>query len=129
VLSGLGVLLLRGVDRESGYVTGVLPGVLLFAAGLVLLVAPLTASVLEAAPDRYAGIASGINNAVARTGSLLAVAALPAVVGIGGEDYQRPEVFGSGYAQALTICAVLLFCGAAVSFVGLRSGRPSNAGT
>jgi hypothetical protein len=84
--------------------------------------------VLQAAPDRYAGIASGINNALARTGSLLAVAALPAVVGIGGEDYRRPDAFGSGYAQALLICAVLLFGGGLVSFVGLRGGRPSNAG-
>lgn len=129
VLSGVGVLLLRGVDRDSAYFTGVLPGVLVFASGLVLLVAPLTASVLQAAPDRYAGIASGINNALARTGSLLAVAALPAVVGIGGEDYQRPDAFTSGYSQALLICAVLLFGGGLVSFVGLRSGRPSNAGT
>src|SRR3954465_7761990 len=85
-------------------------------------------SVLEAAPDRSAGIASGINNPLARTGSLLAVAALPAVVGIGGEDYQNPEVFGSGYAEALLICGVLLFGGGLVSFVGLRGARPSNAG-
>jgi hypothetical protein len=117
------------VGRDSAYFTGVLPGVLVFASGLVLLVAPLTASVLQAAPDRYAGIASGINNALARTGSLLAVAALPAVVGIGGEDYQRPDAFSSGYSQALLICAVLLFGGGLVSFLGLRTGRPSNAGT
>jgi hypothetical protein len=94
----------------------------------VLLVAPLTASVLAAAPDRYAGIASGINNAIARTGSLLAVSALPAVVGIGGADYQRPEVFGAGYSQALLICAVLLVGGGVVGFLGLRSGLPSSAG-
>ena len=78
VLCGVGTLLLRGVDEDTGYFTGVLPGMLVFSAGLVLLVAPLTSSVLAAAPDRYAGIASGINNAVARTGSLLAVSALPA---------------------------------------------------
>ena len=55
----------------------ILPGVVIFGLGLALLVAPLTATVLAAAPDRNAGIASGINNAVARAGSLLAVAALP----------------------------------------------------
>src|SRR5919112_1985318 len=93
LLCAAGTLVLRGVDVDTGYFTGVLPGVLLFACGLVLQVAPLTATVLAAAPDRYAGIASGINNAVARTGTLLSVAALPAVVGIGGEDYQRPDVF------------------------------------
>jgi EmrB/QacA subfamily drug resistance transporter len=120
LLCGVGALVLREVGPRTGYFTGVLPGVMVFSSGLVLLVAPLTASVLAAAPDRYAGIASGINNAVARTGSLLAVAALPAVVGIGGEDYQRPAVFTAGYEQALLVCAVLLFAGAAIAFVGLR---------
>ena len=127
VLCGFGTLLLRGIDADTGYVTGVLPGMLLFAAGLVLLVAPLTASVLAAAPDRYAGIASGINNAVARTGSLLAVAALPAAVGIGGEDYRRPEVFSAGYARAQLICSVLLFAGGLVALVGLHGTRPRDA--
>ena len=119
--------MLRGIDEGTGYFTGVLPGVLVFSFGLVMLVAPLTSSVLAAAPDRYAGIASGINNAVARTGSLLAVSALPAVVGISGADYQQPDVFSAGYQQAQLICAVLLFAGGAISFVGLRPGRPTNA--
>ena len=124
VLCGLGALVLRGIDAGTGYFTGVLPGVLVFSCGLVLLVAPLTSSVLAAAPDRYAGIASGINNAVARTGSLLAVSALPAVVGIAGADYRDPAVFAAGYAQAQLICAVLLFAGGAISFVGLRDAAP-----
>jgi EmrB/QacA subfamily drug resistance transporter len=125
IVCGLGVLLLRGIDADTSYVTGVLPGVLVFSTGLVLLVAPLTASVLAAAPDRFAGIASGINNAVARTGSLLAVSALPAVVGVAGEDYQDPAVFSAGYAQAQLICAVLLVSGGVISFVGLRDVRPA----
>lgn len=126
LLCGVGALLLRGVGEGTGYLTGVLPGMTVFAVGLVLLVAPLTSSVLAAAPDRYAGIASGINNAVARTGSLLAVAALPALVGVGGEDYRRPAVFAQGYEQAMAVCAVLLFAGGAVAAVGLRGqhGRP-----
>lgn len=121
LLCGAGTVILRGVGEGTGYVTGVLPGMLVFASGLVLLVAPLTSSVLAAAPDRYAGIASGINNAVARTGSLLAVAALPAVVGISGEDYQKPAVFSHGYQQAQLICAVLLVAGGLIAAVGLRS--------
>ena len=75
ILCGAGTLVLRQVGAGTGYFTGVLPGMLVFSSGLVLMVAPLTSSVLAAAPDRYAGIASGINNAVARTGSLLSVAA------------------------------------------------------
>jgi predicted MFS family arabinose efflux permease len=128
LLCGLGTLLLRQVDRDTGYLTGVLPGMLVFSAGLVLLVAPLTSSVLAAAPDRFAGIASGINNAVARTGSLLSVSALPAVVGITGEAYQRPAVFEAGYSDALLICAALLVAGAAVGYVGLPAGPPTEAG-
>ncbi len=127
LLCAVGTLMLRGIDEDTDYFTGVLPGMLVFACGLVLLVAPLTSSVLAAAPDRYAGIASGINNAIARTGSLLAVSALPAVVGIGGADYQDPSVFSPGYQQAQLISAVLLLAGAAISFVGLRPGRPANA--
>ncbi|NUR09642.1 MAG: MFS transporter [Nocardioidaceae bacterium] len=124
---GAGVLLLREIGADASYWFGVLPGMLVFSAGLVLLVAPLTSTVLAAAPDRYAGIASGVNNAVARTGSLLAVSALPALVGIGGEDYQRPSVFETGYQDALLICAVLLFAGGLVAAVGLHEGQPAAA--
>jgi EmrB/QacA subfamily drug resistance transporter len=122
LLCGIGVFLLRGVDRTAPYFTAVLPGVVVFSLGLVALVAPLTATVLAAAPDRAAGLASGINNAVARTGSLLAVAALPALVGINGQAYLQPALFTAGYVQAMTICAGLLIAGGAVSFVGLRPG-------
>ena len=121
VLCGGAVLLLRQVGPGTSYATGVLPGMAVFAVGLVLLVAPLTSTVLAASPDRYAGIASGINNAVARTGSLLAVAALPALVGVGGEDYQRPAVFDAGYQRAMLVCAVLLVAGGLVAAAGLRT--------
>ena len=60
------------------------------ALGLALMVAPLTATVLAAAPDEHAGIASGVNNAVARAGSLLAVAALPVAVGLERRRLRRP---------------------------------------
>jgi EmrB/QacA subfamily drug resistance transporter len=123
MLCALGSLMLSRVAQGSGYLGGVLPGLLVFSVGLVTLVAPLTATVLAAAPDRLAGVASGVNNAVARTGSLLAVAALPALVGIGGDDYQQPAIFTDGYAQAMLVCAGLLVCGGLVSFVGLRGGR------
>ena len=128
LLCGVGVLLLRKVDADTSYLTGVFPGITVFALGLAALVAPLTSSVLAAAPDRYAGTASGINNAVARTGSLFAVAALPAAVGISGDDYARASTFTSGYAQALLICSVLLVLGGAVSFVGLRAGGAAEPG-
>lgn len=77
VVAAIGLLLLRGVRPGASYWTDVLPGVTLFGLGLTLVVAPLTASVLAAVADRFAGVASGFNNAASRAGGLLAVAALP----------------------------------------------------
>lgn len=124
VVCAAGIALLAGIDRGSHYWSGVFPGITVFALGLALLVAPLTATVLAAAPDRHAGIASGINNAVARGGSLLAVAALPFAVGLRGNDYADPVAFGAGYSQAMWVCVVLLVLGGAVSFVLIQNLPP-----
>ena len=121
VVCGVGTLLLAGVAQGSTYWLGVLPGITIFGLGLVLLVAPLTATVLAAAPDRYAGVASGVNNAVARTGSLLAVAALPAVVGLSGTDYADPQAFSSAYRAAMLLCSGLLVAGGVVSWLLIRN--------
>jgi len=120
VMAG-GTLLLVGVGEDVNYWTDVLPGLTVFGLGLALMVAPLTATVLAAAPDEHAGIASGVNNAVARAGSLLAVAALPIAVGLMGDDYTEPAVFDAAYAQATTICAALLALGGAISWVTIRN--------
>jgi EmrB/QacA subfamily drug resistance transporter len=119
LLAAGGAFALVGVGEGTTYLTGILPGVVLFALGLAALVSPLTASVLAAAPDRYAGVASGINNAVARAGSLLAVAALPALVGLTGDDYTHPVALTHGFRTAMMSCAVLLAAGGVVSWFGL----------
>src|SRR5690606_1055794 len=85
-----------------------------------LLVAPLTATVLASVPTHQAGIASGVNNAVARTGQLLAVAGLPLLAGLAGGDYQEPEVFSTGYRMAMFACAVLLAAGCLLSVLMVR---------
>ena len=95
-----------------------------FALGLALLVSPLTATVLATAPDRFAGVASGINNAVARAGSLLAVAALPAVAGLSGTAYRDPTTMTEGYRLSMIVCAALLAGGGLVSWFGLRGTTP-----
>ena len=74
------------------------------------------------APDGHAGIASGINNAVARAGSLFAVAALPVAVGLTGEDYADPTAFGHAFGNALLICAGLLVVGGVVSWFAIPAG-------
>ena len=85
------------------------------------MVAPLTATVLAAAPDEHAGIASGVNNAVARAGALLAVAALPVAVGLHGAEYADPAAFDAAYRSAMLICAVLLAVGGVVSWLTIRN--------
>ncbi|HEX5403491.1 MAG TPA: MFS transporter, partial [Pseudonocardiaceae bacterium] len=79
-----------------------------------------TATVLAAAPERFAGVSSGVNNAVARTGGLLAVAVLPAAVGLTGAAYTDPVALTAGWRLALLICAVLTFVGA-VFALGIRN--------
>lgn len=127
VVCAVGLTLLAGVGRDAPYARAVLPGVVLFGLGLSALVAPLTATVLAAAPDRHAGIASGLNNAVARAGSLLAVAAIPAAVGLTGTDFRDPAALTSGYHAGLLVCAALLVAGAVVSGVGLRTRHTGGA--
>lgn len=120
LLAAAGVLWMGRIDAGSSYFVDVLPPVVLFGAGLTLLVAPLTATVLDAAESRHAGVASGVNNAVARTAGLIAVAAIPVAVGIGGVDYADPVAFDAGYGHAMTINAALLLAGAVLSAVFIR---------
>lgn len=122
-----GTLMLVPVAHGDAYAVSVLPGLVVFGLGLALMVAPLTATVLAAAPDHRAGIASGINNAVARAGSLLAVAALPVLVGLAGDDYSRPDAFTRGYRWALVASAGLLVVGGVVSWLLIRN--PARAPT
>jgi hypothetical protein len=80
IIAGLGLLLLVRTNASANYVTQILPGVIVFALGLAATVAPLTATVLGSVEPGHSGVASGVNNAVARVAGLLAIAALGAVV-------------------------------------------------
>ena len=117
------VLLMLRIGADVSYVLDVLPGVLVFGLGLSLMIAPLTATVLAAAPDEHAGIASGVNNAVARAGPLLAVAALPVAVGLHGDEYADPAAFDDAFRMAMVICAVLLAVGGVLSWLTIRNQR------
>ncbi|WP_232664179.1 MFS transporter [Pseudonocardia sp. TRM90224] len=123
LVSAAGLLLFLRVGPDATWLAHVLPGVLVFGAGLALTVAPLTATVLDAAPDRFAGSASGVNNAVARAAGLLAVAVIPGLAGISGADYTDPAAFTNGFRMALMIGAGLLVAAAIVSFALVR--RPA----
>jgi predicted MFS family arabinose efflux permease len=127
LICALGLLLLAPIGRHPGFVLHVLPGIVVFGLGLCSLVAPLTGTVLAAAPDRYAGTASGINNAVSRAGGLLAVAALPLLIGLTGDEYADPSALTPAYRHAMYFCIGLLVLGAAAAFAGITrgAGRPS----
>jgi hypothetical protein len=118
LLAGAGALLLAGIGPGTSYVTGVLPGVVAVGAGLVLTVAPLTATALSAAPDHLAGVASATNNAVARVAGLLAVAVLPLVAGVGA-GLSDPAVLADAHPRAMLACALLMAAGATVSAVAI----------
>lgn len=107
ILIAGGMLLLLGVTPGASYIGSVLPGVIVFGIGLVIVVAPVTSTVLAAAPDRYVGVASGVNNALARTGTLLAIAVLPAIAGLTGDAYTDPDAMTRGFQIAIVVSAVL----------------------
>ena len=110
-----GALLLLRVGQHASYLTRVLPAVVVFGLGLSLIVAPLTTTVLAAAATRHAGVASGVNNAVARAAGLLAVAVLPVIAGISGDDYRRPAAFAAGFRIAMLVSAGLLAAGGLIA--------------
>ena len=89
-----------------------------------MLVAPLTASVLEALGEENAGLASGINNAVARLAGLIALAAIPLAAGLGGLQHLSGAPLESGFRRAMWICAGLCVAGGIVSWLTVRSRSP-----
>ncbi|BEL04841.1 MFS transporter [Actinoplanes sichuanensis] len=107
---------LSRIGADASYLTDVLPPVILFGLGLCLLVAPLTATALGALDDSYAGIASGVNNAVARAASLLAVAVLPLAAGLGAGSLTDPAVLSPVYRHAMLLCAALMTCGGVLAW-------------
>jgi EmrB/QacA subfamily drug resistance transporter len=127
LVSACGLLLLLRIGPGATWLTDVLPAMLVFGAGMTLTVSPLTATVLDAAPDRFAGSASGVNNAVARAAGLLAVAIIPGLAGIAGENYSVPAVLDRGFHIAMMIAAGLLVGAAVVSFALIRRPRPTPA--
>jgi EmrB/QacA subfamily drug resistance transporter len=92
LIAAAGMALMLRLDADVDYLTDLLPGLLLFAIGLAITVAPLTATVLADADDSNAGIASGVNNAIARVAALVAIAAVGAVVADAFADKLEDEV-------------------------------------
>jgi EmrB/QacA subfamily drug resistance transporter len=133
VLCAAALLVLARVGPGASYAGTVLPGILGLGLGLSLTVAPLTSTALGSVEARHAGVASGVNNAVARAAGLLAVAALPLASGLRGGTLTDPAVLAPVYRTAMHLCALLLLAGAAVAALGIPArrvrveGRPAPA--
>jgi EmrB/QacA subfamily drug resistance transporter len=129
VVAAAGMALTFRIGPHASYVADVLPAALVFGLGLSAVVAPLTATVLATADLQHAGVASGVNNAVARAAGLLSVAGIPPAVGLTGDAYRSPAVFGHGFHQAMLIGAVLLVVGAVLTLFAVRDDvlRPETA--
>jgi EmrB/QacA subfamily drug resistance transporter len=126
IVAGAGMWLLVRVQPGASYVDSVLPGVFLFGAGMTLTVAPLTAAVLGAVDDAHVGTASGVNNAIARLGGLIAVAVLPGIAGI---DAATPSTLSSGFVTAMQFCAAACAGGGVIAFLTVRAGAKVKAVT
>jgi len=104
------------LEAHFSYWLDLLPPMIGFALGLAMIVAPLTATVLADADERDAGIASGVNNAVARVAGLLGIAVVGAAIA-GSEN----KLDVSGFHVAMAITAVLVAAGGVIGIVGIRN--------
>ena len=99
LLVAVGMFMMSEINIGDGFVSSILPAVTVFGLGLALVVAPVTITVLAAADPRQAGIASGVDDAVAPQAGLLAVAALPLIAGLSGADYQDPIAISDAFTD------------------------------
>ena len=120
VLVAAGLVGFSGVEPGRPYATAVLPAVVLFGLGLALTVAPLTSAVLAGVDDAHMGVASGVNNAVARVAGLLAVAVLPGLAGVELAGAGAGAGLGDGFERAMLVCAALCLAGAVVALATVR---------
>jgi EmrB/QacA subfamily drug resistance transporter len=120
IIAGLGVLAYTRLPQDLTYWVDILPALLVFSLGLSLTVAPLTTTVLADAGPGDAGVASGVNNAVARIAGLLAIAIL-GIVAAGGGDHLTVH----GFHVTMGVVSGLLVCGGLIGAIGLRNPAPT----
>jgi EmrB/QacA subfamily drug resistance transporter len=111
--AGLGYLLMVSSQAPLNYWTQLLPGIILFGAGLSATVAPLTAAILGSISEQQSGIGSAVNNAVARVSGLIGIALVGLLTGT--------QLDLAGFHRVLIAVAILLVIGAAVSASGIRN--------
>ncbi len=117
LIAGIGMLLFARVQTGYSYWTSVLPAAIVFGTGLSILVAPLTTIALASIGESKAGLASGVNNAVARVAGLLATAIIPFAAGLGGAESLSGAILANGFTRATYISAGLCASGSAIAMV------------
>jgi EmrB/QacA subfamily drug resistance transporter len=123
LVAATGVLLLVRVDEDVAYATDVLPAMVLFGLGLAMTVAPLTATVMADAGSGNSGIASGVNNAVARVAALAGIA----VVGVAVAGRSGADLDLDGYRVGMTMTATLMAAAGIVGVIGIQNPRRRTA--
>ncbi len=117
-----GLVYMAQADAGSDYLTSVFPAAVVFGLGLSLTVAPLTATVMASAAGQHMGVASAVNNAAARLAGLLAIAVLPAAVGIETATVTAAEL-DAGADRAMLAAAGLAALGGLIAFATVRTAR------
>lgn len=113
LVAAIGFLLMLRLQPHVRYFVDLFPGVLFFALGLSMTVAPLTSAVLGDVKPQQAGVASAVNNAIARIAGLVAIAFVGVITG--------PLLTIHGFRRVLITTAILMVVGGAISFVGIRN--------
>ena len=125
LLSAAGILLLLRTGMETSYVLDLLPALLVFALGLALTVAPLTATVLADADEHDAGIASAVNNAVARVAGLVGVSVVGVLVAgtLVGDTFAANRESVRAFHEVVVVCSALFAAGGVAGVVGIVNPR------
>ena len=114
----VGILLLATIRPGDTYLWPILPGIVIFGLGLVLMVAPITTTALGEIPIEQSGVGSGVNNAIARIAGLIAVAAIPLAAGLAGTSASSGADVFPGYTRAALVAAALTAAGAVLAWFG-----------
>jgi EmrB/QacA subfamily drug resistance transporter len=127
VICAVGLLMMSRIGPGANYLTTVLPAIIVFGLGLCALVAPLTATALGSLDDMHAGIASGVNNAVARAAGLLSVAILPLAAGLGAGNLTDAADLHPVYRNSMLICAGLMILGGVLAYFTIPNRLDAHA--
>ncbi|HET8812984.1 MAG TPA: MFS transporter, partial [Gaiella sp.] len=125
LVAAVGISLLLRTGLDTSYPADVLPAMLVFALGLSMTVAPLTATVLADADERDAGIASAINNAIARVAGLIGVSILGVVVAqtLVGDSFAANDESVRAFHEVVVVCSALVATGGVIGAVGIANPR------